>query len=154
MPTPRGYTIEPVDLQTATDAEVKEIAQFRQELAVEERPEDPPTPLEVIEQWLRARPPVKMARDLSGARPAARALAGYGVAARNLKDTGERPYPLVESPSSPGIGGRVLVARSSLASWGRSRDRATTSRDLRDEGPPAVRRGASPMRSARSRASP
>ena len=86
MPTPRGYTIEPVDLQTATDAEVQEIAQFRQELAVEERPEDPPTPLTVIEPWLRARPPgqwraIFLARDTGGA------FAGYGVAARNLKDT-------------------------------------------------------------------
>src|SRR2546430_16421353 len=86
MRTPRGYTIEPVDLQTTTDAEVTEIAQFRQELAIEERPEDPPTPLPVIEQWLRARPPgqwraIFIARD-SGGR-----LAGYGVAARNLKDT-------------------------------------------------------------------
>ena len=85
MTTPTGYTIEPVDLGTATDAEIQEIAQFRQELAVEQRPEDPPTPLEVIAQWLRARPPgqwraVFMARDRDGR------LAGYGVASRNLKD--------------------------------------------------------------------
>src|SRR5438046_5016037 len=86
MRTPRGYTLEPVDLQTATDAEVTEIAQFRQELAIEERPEDPPTPLPVIEQWLRARPPGQW-RAIFVARDSGGGLAGYGVAARNLKDT-------------------------------------------------------------------
>ena len=86
MRTPHGYTIESADLQTATDAEVVEIAQFRQELAVEERPEDPPTPLKVIEQWLRARPPGQW-RAIFVARDSGGGLAGYGVAARNLKDT-------------------------------------------------------------------
>jgi GNAT superfamily N-acetyltransferase len=84
--TPTGYTIESADLQTATDAEVQEVARFRQELALEERPEDPATPLGVIAQWLRARPPgqwraIFLARDREGR------LAGYGIAARNLKDT-------------------------------------------------------------------
>lgn len=86
MRPPSGYTIEPADLQTATDTEVEEIAQLRQELAIEERPEDPPTPLEVITRWLRARPPgqwraIFLARDRAGR------LAGYGIAGRNLKDT-------------------------------------------------------------------
>jgi GNAT superfamily N-acetyltransferase len=86
MTEPSGYTIEPADLQTATAAEIQEIARFRQELALEQRPEDPPAPLEVIAQWLRARPPgqwraVFVARDRGGK------LAGYGVASRNLKDT-------------------------------------------------------------------
>ncbi len=86
MTTPNGYTIAPLDLETATDEEIGEIAQFRQELAIEQRPEDPPTPLEVIAQWLRARPPgqwrvVFVAHDRAGK------LAGYGVGARNLKDT-------------------------------------------------------------------
>jgi GNAT superfamily N-acetyltransferase len=86
MATPREYAIEAVDLQTATNGEVKEIARFRQELAIEERPEDPPTPLEVIEQWLRARPPGQW-RAIFVARDSAGGLAGYGVTARNLKDT-------------------------------------------------------------------
>jgi GNAT superfamily N-acetyltransferase len=86
MRTPRGYTIEPVDLQTASDSEVEEIAQFRQELAIEERPEDPATPLEVIKQWLRARPPGQW-RGIFVARDGGRRLAGYGVGVRNLKDT-------------------------------------------------------------------
>src|SRR5438477_10709053 len=86
MRTPHGYTIESADLQTATDAEVAEIAQFRQELAVEERPEDPPTPLKVIEQWLRARPPGQW-RAIFVARDSVGVLTGYGVAARNLTDT-------------------------------------------------------------------
>jgi mycothiol synthase len=86
MRTPDGYTIEPVDLQAATDGEIQEAAQFRQELALEQRPEDPPTPLAVIAQWLRARPPgqwraIFLARDRAGG------LAGYGIAARNLKVT-------------------------------------------------------------------
>jgi GNAT superfamily N-acetyltransferase len=86
MASTNDYTIVPVDLQAATDAEVQEIAQFRQELAIEQRPEDPPTPLGVIAQWLRSRPPgqwraVFIARD-HGSR-----LAGYGFGARNLKDT-------------------------------------------------------------------
>jgi mycothiol synthase len=86
MAPPSEYAIEPLDLQTATDREVEEISQFRQELAIEQRPEDPPTPLVVITQWLRSRPPgqwrvVFIARD-RGSR-----LAGYGVGARNLKDT-------------------------------------------------------------------
>ena len=86
MTTPSGHTIASLDLQTATDAEIREISQFRQELALEQRPEDPPTPIEVIAQWLRSRPPgqwrvVFVARDRDGE------LAGYGVGARNLKDT-------------------------------------------------------------------
>src|SRR5437867_8970997 len=86
MTTPSGYTIASLDLQTATDAEIREISQFRQELALEQRPEDPPTPIEVIAQWLRSRPPgqwrvVFVARDRDGE------LAGYGVGVRNLKDT-------------------------------------------------------------------
>ncbi|MDQ2915057.1 MAG: GNAT family N-acetyltransferase, partial [Chloroflexota bacterium] len=86
MARPSDYRIEPVDLQAATDAEVQEIAQFRQDLALEERPEDPPTPLVVITQWLRARPPGQW-RAIFLARDRASRLAGYGIAARNLKDT-------------------------------------------------------------------
>ena len=86
MNTPSDYSIESADLQTATDAEVQEIAQFRQELALEERPEDPATPLVVITQWLRARPPGQW-RAIFVARDRAGRLAGYGVGARNLKDT-------------------------------------------------------------------
>jgi GNAT superfamily N-acetyltransferase len=86
MVSPNEYTIEPVDLQAATDAVVREIAQFRQELALEQRPEDPATPLEVIEQWLRSRPPGQW-RAIFIARDSGRRLAGYGVGARNLKDT-------------------------------------------------------------------
>ena len=114
MRTPRGYTIESVDLQTATDAEVREIAQFRQELAIEERPEDPPTPLDVIEPWLRARPPgqwraIYVARDSGGA------LAGYGITARNLKDTENahiRWSEIAVKPQHRRAGlGRALFAR-------------------------------------------
>jgi GNAT superfamily N-acetyltransferase len=111
---PSGYTIEPADLQTLSDAEVQEVAQFRQELALEERPEDPPTPLVVITQWLRARPPgqwraVFLARDRAGR------LAGYGIAARNLKDTENAHIRWSEIAVKPehrrrGLG-RALLAR-------------------------------------------
>jgi GNAT superfamily N-acetyltransferase len=114
MTTPSGYTIEPANLETATDAEVQEIAQFRQDLALEQRPEDPPTPLAVIAQWLRARPPgqwraVFVARDRGGK------LAGYGVASRNLKDTQNGHIRWSEIAVEPehrrkGLG-RALVAR-------------------------------------------
>ena len=85
MRTPDGYTIVPADLVTASDAEVTEAAQLRQDLARERVPEDPPAPLEVIAQQLRAMPPgqwraIFLARDRDGK------LAGYGVAARNLED--------------------------------------------------------------------
>ena len=114
MRTPRGYTIEPVDLQTATDAEVTEIAQFRQELATEERPEDPPTPLPVIEQWLRAKPPGQW-RAIFVARDSGGGLAGYGVAARNLKDTENahiRWSEIAVKPKHRRAGlGRALFAR-------------------------------------------
>ncbi len=86
MAPPSDYRIEPVDLQAATDAEVQEIAQFRQELALEQRPEDPPTPLNVIAQWLRSRPPGQW-RVVFVARNSGSRLAGYGVGVRNLKDT-------------------------------------------------------------------
>jgi mycothiol synthase len=86
MAPANDYTIEPLDLQTATGAEVQEIAQFRQELALEQRPEDPATPLEVIAQWLRSRPPGQW-RAIFIARDGGSRLAGYGVGVRNLKDT-------------------------------------------------------------------
>ncbi len=86
MTNPPGYSIESVDLQTATNAEIQEIAHFRQDLALEQKPEDPPTPIEVITQWLRARPPGQW-RVVFVARDRDLKLAGYGVGARNLKDT-------------------------------------------------------------------
>ncbi|HTD63471.1 MAG TPA: GNAT family N-acetyltransferase [Verrucomicrobiae bacterium] len=114
MTTPTGYTIVSLDLQTATDAEIREISQFRQELALEQRPEDPPTPIEVIAQWLRSRPPgqwrvVFVARDRDGE------LAGYGVGVRNLKDTQNahiRWSDIAVKPAHRRRGlGRALISR-------------------------------------------
>src|SRR5437773_4267542 len=114
MRTPRGHTIEAVDLQTATDAEVTEIAQFRQELAIEDKPEDAPPPLPVIEQWLRARPPGQW-RAIFIARDGGGGLDGYGVAARNLKDTENahiRWSEIAVKPQHRRAGlGRALFAR-------------------------------------------
>ncbi len=125
MAPPNDYRIEPVDLQTATDGEVLEIAQFRQELALEQRPEDPPTPLDVITQWLRSRPPgqwrvVFVARD-SGSR-----LAGYGVGVRNLKDTDNAHIRWSEIAVKPdhrrrGLG-RTLFARVLASFEGQGED--------------------------------
>jgi hypothetical protein len=74
------YTIAPADMVTATDDEVMETARLRQELSIERTPEDPPAPLEVIAQQLRARPPgqwrtIFLARD-SGGKLAATASPG------------------------------------------------------------------------------
>ena len=137
MPTSRGYTIDPVDLQTATDAEVQEIAQFRQELAIEERPEDPPTPLEVIEQWLRARPPGQW-RAIFVARDSAGGLAGYGVTARNLKDTENahiRWSEIAVKPHHRRVGlGRALFARV-LGSFEGQGDNITVISETKDRMP-------------------
>jgi mycothiol synthase len=112
--TPSGYSIEPVDLVSATDPEVQEIAQLRQELALEQRPEDPPTPLEVIAQWLRARPPGQW-RVVFVARDRGTRLAGYGVGVRNMKDT-DNPHirwsEIAVKPQDRRRGlGRALFAR-------------------------------------------
>ena len=85
MSTASGYTITQVDLQKVSDAELNETAEFRRELLSERVPEDPPAPLEVIAQQLRAMPPGQwratfIARDKAGK------VAGYGVAGRNLED--------------------------------------------------------------------
>ena len=114
MNTPAGYTIEAVDLQTLSDAQVEEAAQFRQELALEERPEDPPTPIGVITQWLRARPPGQW-RAIFFARDRAGRLAGYGIVGRNLKDTENAHIRWSEIAVKPehrrrGLG-RALLAR-------------------------------------------
>jgi mycothiol synthase len=114
MAKPSDYTIEPLDLQAATDAEIQEVAQFRQELALEQRPEDPPSPLEVIAQWLRSRPPGQW-RVVFVARDRGRRLAGYGVGVRNLKDT-DNPHirwsEIAVKPEHRRVGlGRALFAR-------------------------------------------
>lgn len=80
-----GYTIEAVDLSTASDTVLLEAAQLRQDLARERIPEDPPAPVAVIAQQLRAMPPGQW-RAIFLARDDAGRLAGYGVAARNLED--------------------------------------------------------------------
>lgn len=78
------YAIAPADMVTATDDEVMETARLRQELSIERTPEDPPAPLEVIAQQLRA-PAGAVAHDLP--RSGFRRKAGrYGIAGRNLKD--------------------------------------------------------------------
>jgi mycothiol synthase len=82
---PDGYTIEQVDLQKIDDAELSEAADLRREILTERVPEDPPAPLEVVAQEMKAITPGHwrasfVARDRAGK------LAGYGIAGRNLED--------------------------------------------------------------------
>src|SRR5438132_328205 len=86
MTIPAGYRVDQTDLASASDDEVRDAARLRQELVREQRPEDPPTPVEIIAQQLRANPPGSwratfLARDNAGT------LVGYAIAHRNLKDT-------------------------------------------------------------------
>src|SRR5437868_2522717 len=135
---PPGITYLPVaSMRLATAAEVVEIAQFRQELALEERPEDPPTPLNVIEQWLRARPPGQW-RAIFVGRDSGGELAGYGVAARNLKDTQNAHIRWSEIAVKPrhrraGLG-RALFARV-LASFEGQGDEITVISETKDRMP-------------------
>src|SRR5437588_11349185 len=71
MTIPAGYRVDQIDLASASDDEVRDAARLRQELVREQRPEDPPTPVEIIAQQLRANPPgswraTLLARDNAG----------------------------------------------------------------------------------------
>jgi len=86
MTIPAGYRVDQIDLASASDDEIRDAPRLRQELVREQRPEDPPTPVEIIAQQLRANPPGSwratfLARDNAGT------LVGYAIAHRNLKDT-------------------------------------------------------------------
>jgi GNAT superfamily N-acetyltransferase len=82
---PGGYTIAKVDLQRLSDAELTEAAEFRREILSERVPEDPPAPVDVIAQEMRAMPPGQW-RATFLARDGAGKIAGSGIAGRNLKD--------------------------------------------------------------------
>ena len=85
MEIPRGYRIDRIELKTASDAEISGVARLRQRLGSERTPEDPPTPVPIIEQQLRANPPGSW-RGTVVARDATGAIVGYGHTYRNLKD--------------------------------------------------------------------
>jgi mycothiol synthase len=70
MKTPNGYTIDQVDLATASDEQITEAARLLQAQNHERVPEDPLTPIEAIIQRIRATTPnqwrATFARDRSG----------------------------------------------------------------------------------------
>ncbi|MDE3111435.1 MAG: GNAT family N-acetyltransferase [Chloroflexota bacterium] len=52
-----SYAVEPLDAQTASDADLNALAGFGQAMDAERMPEDPPTPLPLRVRRLRNRPP-------------------------------------------------------------------------------------------------
>jgi mycothiol synthase len=81
----KGYRIEPFEPAEVSPAQLREAAELYQAQQSERTPEDPLTPLEAIEQRLRAVIPGRWqayfaARDDTGA------LVGYGVIGRSLNE--------------------------------------------------------------------
>ncbi len=85
MKEPQGYRIEPLDPLKASPAQVREAAELYQAQQRERTPEDPLTPLEAIEQRLRAVVPGRW-QAYFGARDAGGALVGYAVVGRSLNE--------------------------------------------------------------------
>jgi mycothiol synthase len=85
MKEPQGYRIEPLDPLTASPAQLREAAELYQAQQRERTPEDPLTPLDAIEQRLRAVVPGRW-QAYFGARDAGGALVGYGVVGRSLNE--------------------------------------------------------------------
>lgn len=81
------YRVGPVEIQRASDEDLRPLAGLAQALAVETVPEDPPTPLDVFIGRLRAVPET-MRRYTWSARTVAGETAGYAVMFRPLQ--GER----------------------------------------------------------------
>jgi GNAT superfamily N-acetyltransferase len=97
-----------------SDTALDQAARLRQQLEAERTPEDPPAPLEVLRQHLRAVPPGQW-RALFAARDPADDLAGFAIAGRNLKDTENahiRWFDVSVRPEQRRRGvGRALVAQ-------------------------------------------
>jgi mycothiol synthase len=85
MKGPQGYRIEPLDPISASPAQVREAVEMYQAQQRERTPEDPPTPLDAIEQRLRAVVPGRWQAHFV-ARAADGALVGYGVVGRSLNE--------------------------------------------------------------------
>lgn len=123
--TPSEYRIERVDMSKIGDTELDELARLRQEVAKERVPEDPPSPLAIIAQQLRANVPGQwrapfVARDASGR------AAGYGYTQRNLEDKDNAHIRWTEVAVAPphrrrGLG-RALLAKVVEACQGQGED--------------------------------
>ena len=85
MNTPTGYTITRVDLDNRTEDELKEAARLFQAMNKERVPEDPPTPIEVIVQRIRATTPNQW-RAIFAARDSSGALAGSSFVGWNKNE--------------------------------------------------------------------
>ena len=85
MNDPQGYRIDALDPVNASPAQVREAAELYQALQHERTPEDPLTPLDAIEQRLRAVVPGRW-QAYFGARSDSGALVGYGVVGRSLNE--------------------------------------------------------------------
>jgi mycothiol synthase len=84
----KTYTIEPVDLSTADDDLVREVAALMNALASERVPEDPPVSFEAFASRVRNRPSMVVIRDWL-ARSAEGELVGRGFVVRFEADTNQ-----------------------------------------------------------------
>jgi mycothiol synthase len=82
---PKGYRVAVMDPLEVSPAELREAAELYQAQQSERTPEDPRTPVEAIEQRLRAVSPGRW-QAYFGARDAGGALVGYGVVGRSLNE--------------------------------------------------------------------
>ncbi len=85
MKTSLGYDIVRVEPETRSDAELAEAARLMQAMNAERVPEDPPTPVEVLVQRIRATTPNQW-RAIFTARDASGALAGTAYVGFNKNE--------------------------------------------------------------------
>lgn len=85
MTDAKGYRIQPIDPLELGPAELREAATLYQRQQAERTPEDPPTPVEAIEQRFRAVVPGRW-QAYFGARDSGGELVGYGVVGRSLNE--------------------------------------------------------------------
>ena len=82
---PSGYEITRVDVENRSEDELREAARFTQAMNTESVPEDPPTPVEVIMQRIRATTPNQW-RAIFTARDAGGALVGTSFVGYNKNE--------------------------------------------------------------------
>ncbi len=82
------YTVEAVDLSTASDDVIRELSGLHNEMARERVPEDPPVPFEVFATRVRNRPKLMRIRDWLARAPDSRVVA-RGFVVRYEADTNQ-----------------------------------------------------------------
>ena len=118
------YSIEPVELSTADDDLVREVAALHNAIAAERVPEDPPLSFEAFASRVRNRPAMVVIRDWL-ARSAEGELVGRGLVVRFEADTNQHLRDAGSMFFRP-TGGRGS-AGSSCARSSRARATRTTS---------------------------